>query len=168
MRHIVAYTKKNRVIGYDNDLPWPRLKGDLKRFKELTIGNTVVMGRKTYESIVYRLGKPLPKRDSIVLTRDPTYDTGDYTANVETIPDLSSLPVLGNKPLYIIGGAQIYAQTLPYVSMILATEVNEEYEGDTFYPALGEEWVEISRECHETHDYVTYVHHDRLVRGVSF
>jgi dihydrofolate reductase len=123
---IVAMTA-GRVIGRDGTLPW-HLPGDLAFFKRVTTGHPVVMGRKTCESI----GRPLPKRRNIVLTRDPSWSA----AGVEVIhspAELQSLPGLDGR-VFIIGGAEIYAAFLPELDDLLVSHVFAEHAGDTFFP----------------------------------
>lgn len=123
---IVAMTEK-RVIGKDGDLPW-RLPADLKFFKKTTLGHPIVMGRKTYDSI----GKPLPKRQNIILTRDKNWEA-DGVNIIHKPEDLFSLPIDSEK-VFIIGGAEVYQLYLPYLDELIITHVKEDYEGDTFFP----------------------------------
>jgi dihydrofolate reductase len=123
---IVAMTSE-RVIGRDGTLPW-HLPDDMKFFKRTTSGHPVVMGRKTYESI----GKPLPNRRNIVLTRDPAWSAPGVEIihrpeELEQLPDLAS-------PVFIIGGAQIYQSFLPLLDELIVTRVREAYPGDTIFP----------------------------------
>lgn len=123
---IVAMTSE-RVIGRDGALPW-HIPDDLKFFKRTTNGHPVVMGRKTYESI----GKPLPNRRNIVLTRDPAWSA----PGVETIrrpEDLDGLPGLSS-PVFIIGGARIYQTFLPLLDEMIVTLVHKAYPGDVIFP----------------------------------
>ena len=154
---VVAYSQ-NRVIGVKNQLPW-HLPNDLKHFKELTLNQQILMGRKTYESI----GRPLPHREMIVLTRQADFHS-DYA---RTIHNLSALRPL-QQDLVIIGGAEIYQLTLPQADLIYATEVKTVLEGDAFFPELDPHiWQETERESHladERHafayDFVTYARKD--------
>lgn len=138
---LVVARADNGVIGRDNALPW-RISADLKRFKALTLGKPVVMGRKTFESI----GRPLPGRHNIVLTRDP----GWTAAGVTPVRDLdAALAVAGDADdAMIVGGAEIYAQAMPRAARIELTEVHASPEGDTVMPAPGPEWAEVARERH--------------------
>src|SRR5688572_14324316 len=115
----------NRVIGQGNKIPW-HLPEDFKWFKKMTTGNIVVMGRKTFESI----GKPLPNRTTIVLSR-----SGFSYPGVQTITDLSELQ-LEERDIFICGGAQIYEQTLPLCSDLYLTLVKRTVEGDAFFPSF--------------------------------
>jgi len=129
---------KNRVIGANNALPW-HLSSDLKRFKALTMGHHIVMGRKTFESI----GRILPGRTSVVVTRNPKF-------NFEGILVAHSLSEALQKcasddEIFVIGGQAIFQAALPLASRIHATEIAHEYEGDTFFPALDHaKWREVS------------------------
>ena len=123
---IVAMTDE-RVIGKDGDLPW-HLPEDLKFFKETTSGHPIVMGRKTYESI----GRPLPKRQNIVLTRDPEWSAKGISV-IHSPEDLKSLE-LEDEHVYVIGGAEIYKLFLPLLDELVVTHVNESYSGDIFFP----------------------------------
>lgn len=136
MIKIIAAISKNRVIGNDNKLMW-KLSSDLKRFKELTSGNPVVMGRKTYESI----GKPLPNRRNIIITRDTNYEI----SGCEVVSSIEEAFLLTNNDCYIIGGGEIYKQTINIADKIYLTLVQKEFEGDTIFPELDKEWVKISR-----------------------
>jgi dihydrofolate reductase len=126
---VVAYAR-NGVIGRDGDLPW-RLPSDLKHFKELTAGGTVVMGRKTYESIPARF-RPLPGRRNIVLSRTPDL----ALAGAEVFDDLDAALRACGGDCFVIGGGATYAEALPAAGRVVATEVHADVEGDTFFPAL--------------------------------
>lgn len=136
---IVAYGK-NHEIGSGGDLPWGRsLPADLANFKRLTTGGSVIMGRKTFESIGSR---PLPNRENIVISRAPTEVKGVLTAL-----NLPSAYALARYPVFIIGGATVYEAALDDVDIIYATEVDASFdEADTFFPKLDSDWEEISRE----------------------
>lgn len=127
----IVATANNRVIGKNNQLPW-YLPDDLKYFKKVTQGHTVIMGRKCYESI----GRPLPKRINIVLTRDPYYaSTGiRITHNIEEALQLAE--DAGEEEVFIIGGGKIYKQTEIYWDKLYLTEVDLNVEGDVFFPQI--------------------------------
>ncbi len=127
---IVAMTK-NRIIGKDGDLPW-HLPDDLKFFKKQTVGHPVVMGRKTFDSI----GKALPKRENIVITRDPAWHA-DGVEIIHHPRDLKDHPLI-DQQIFIIGGAQVYEFFLPMLHDLIITHVNGDYEGDTFFPEYEE------------------------------
>lgn len=136
---IVAYAT-NRTIGKDNHLPW-RLPGDLAHFKRTTMGCPVVMGRKTWES----LGRPLPGRRNIVITRQAAYDAAgaEVAASLEQALEMTK----DTDEVFVIGGAQIYEQALAVADRIVATEVHAEVEGDAFFPALDPRtWQETARD----------------------
>lgn len=128
----IAAMSLNRVIGAGNKIPW-HLPEDFKWFKKMTTGQVIVMGRKTFESI----GKPLPNRTTIVLSRSPLNIPG-----VRTIGDLKELdslePELAGREIFICGGAQIYEQALPMCSDLYLTLVKRTVDGDTFFPAFEE------------------------------
>ncbi|MCB5177166.1 MULTISPECIES: dihydrofolate reductase [Microvirga] len=130
---IVVAVAENGVIGRDNQLLW-RLRTDLRRFRELTWGKPMIMGRKTFQS----LGKPLPGRESIVLTRDPAFSAeGVHVARSwdEAVALGSSVAqAMGAEEVAVAGGAEIYALALPHVQKIYLTEVHASPEGDTIFP----------------------------------
>ena len=124
----------NRVIGAKNKIPW-HLPEDFKWFKKMTTGHIIVMGRKTFESI----GKPLPNRTTVVLSRQP-----EPIPSVRTISDLSqldSLPETAGRDIFICGGAQVYQQALPLCSDLYLTVVKHNVEGDTFFPRFEDRFV---------------------------
>lgn len=130
----------NRVIGIDNRMPW-HLSADLKKFKQITMGAPILMGRKTFESI----GRPLPGRRNIIISRNPAYrQTG-----CETFTDLDQ--ALGScrdaEEIFVIGGAKLYQTLLPLAETIYLTEINREFAGDTFFPEFDRQvWREIDRQ----------------------
>ncbi|MFC5050456.1 dihydrofolate reductase [Rubritalea spongiae] len=127
---MVAMTS-DRVIGKENDLPW-HLPEDLQLFKKTTSGHPIVMGRKTYESI----GRPLPKRQNIVITRDREWSAEgvDVVHSPEAVRELD----LQDETVFIIGGAEIFAHFMPYIDELLVSHVYKNYEGDTFFPEFVE------------------------------
>ena len=129
MISIIVAMAKNRVIGKNGQLPW-HLPSDLRRFKHLTMGHTLLMGRRTFESI----GQPLPGRRIIVLSRDQEYQL----AGCKVVSDIESGIQLASpaEELFICGGAEIYQQALPLVERIYLTELDTEIEGDTYFPEL--------------------------------
>lgn len=146
---IVAYGR-NREIGANGDLPWGRgLSSDLAEFKKRTLGGSVIMGRKTFESIGRRA---LPDRENIVISSTPTGVSGVLTA-----VDLDSAYALARYPIFIIGGARVYSSALPGLDVIYATEVDGEFPAaDTFFPELSLEWHEVSRVRHEQDEKNAY------------
>ncbi|AEV33919.1 dihydrofolate reductase [Owenweeksia hongkongensis DSM 17368] len=147
---IIAAMAKGRVIGKDNDLIW-HLPDDLKHFKNLTKGHHVIMGRKTYQS----MGKPLPGRTNIVITRQKDFKA-DGCILVNNIEE-GIQKAEGDSQPFIIGGGEIYKQALKYAQTMELTEVNGEFDGDTFFPTFDEkQWKEVSRTHHpvdEKHKY---------------
>ena len=127
---------KNRVIGDSNTLIW-HLPEDLKRFKQLTTGNAIVMGRKTYESI----GGPLPNRRNIIITRNSDYSVD----GCEVVNSLEEAFLLTGDDCFVIGGGEIYKQALDKSDRIYLTLIDKEYDGDTQFPEIGD-WHESSRE----------------------
>jgi len=149
MISIIAAVSKNGVIGVDNTLPWD-LPVDLKRFKEITTGNVVIMGRKTYESI----GKALPNRVNIVVTRDKNF----FVSGVLSANSLDSalLKAGNNKDIFIIGGGEIYRQSMDFVDKLYITEVDMEVEGDTTFPTISDKWNVSNEEDFEGGKFLTY------------
>lgn len=138
---LIAAMAENRVIGRDGDLPW-RLPEDLKRFKRLTLGKTILMGRKTWVS----LGRPLPERQNWVLTRDAAFRP-DGASVFADLP--AALAAHGDGELTIIGGADLYRQTLPMATRLELTLVHGNVDGDARFPAFDPaEWTETFRERH--------------------
>jgi dihydrofolate reductase len=134
------------VIGRDSDLPW-HLPADLKHFKDTTMGCPIIMGRRTYDAI----GRPLPGRTSVVITRDDEW----YVPGVEIVNSIAeALDIAGIEAgadgwAWVIGGGAIYAALLPHCERLLVTHVEARVEGDTWFPYIDwDQWVEVSREQH--------------------
>ncbi len=145
---------KNWVIGGDNDLPW-YLPEDLKHFKKITTGKTVLMGRKTYDSIIKRLGKPLPNRKNVVITRQTDFIAANEVLIFHSIEE--AFDHLKNEDIYIIGGAQIFKQTLPLAEKMYITKVHQEYPGDAFFPKIDfSQWTLLEQEDHEGYSFAVY------------
>jgi dihydrofolate reductase len=146
---IVAYAR-NRTIGQDNTLPW-KLPGDLAFFKRTTMGCPIIMGRKTWQSI----GRPLPGRLNVVVTRDSTarFEGATCVQSVE-----QAIALTQNMPeVFVIGGAQLYAEMLPKVDRVIATEIEENIQGDaTFAPLDPGQWRETSRDSQPEENGLTY------------
>jgi len=141
---IIVALAKNNVIGADNKLIW-HLPADLKHFKNTTMGHTLIMGRKTYESI----GKPLPGRRTIVVSKNPDY-FGDGFEVARSLDEAIQLSKGSNK-VFIVGGAQIYTQSidLPSVDKLLVTEIDASFAGDTYFPKIDKrKWKLIERIDH--------------------
>jgi dihydrofolate reductase len=146
---IVSAVGTNGVIGKDGDLA-VRIPEDLRRFKAITMGHTLVMGRKTWDSI----GRALPGRRTIVITRQPDWSAegADVAGSVE-----QSLAMADGAEVFVVGGAEIYRQLLDRCDVLDLTEVHDELEGDTHFPAFDRTaWAEVSRERHDGYDFVRY------------
>ncbi|MBN3581758.1 dihydrofolate reductase [Algoriphagus aestuarii] len=142
---LIAAVAKNGVIGKENDLVW-RIPTDFKRFKALTSGNYILMGRKTFES----LGKPLPNRTHLVITRNPNYKVPEGHHVFESVEDaFIYCNKIAVEKLYVIGGGEIYRQTISIADELVITEVDATPEGDTYFPKIDStDWKEVSRESH--------------------
>ncbi|MBA2716535.1 MAG: dihydrofolate reductase [Propionibacteriales bacterium] len=136
---LVAAVARNGVIGRDGGLPW-HLPGEQQRFKATTMGHVLVMGRRTYESI----GRPLPGRTTVVVTRNadwaPPGGRPDDVLVAPNVADALRQAVRIDEQVYVVGGAQVYAESLPHADELLVTHVEAEPEGDTFFPPL--EWAD--------------------------
>lgn len=159
MLSIIVAVAKNNVIGKDNQLIW-HLPEDLKRFKEITSGHTIIMGRKTFES----LGRVLPNRKHIILCNDADLNIKDE--NVTIVDDINKLGEYINKEEenFIIGGATIYKLMLPKVDKLYITKINQEFDGDVYFPEINEETWKITQRVKGKKDeknpydyeYITY------------
>lgn len=138
---LIVAASSNNIIGSDGDLPW-HLPDDLRNFKRLTIGKPIIMGRKTYDSI----GRPLPDRRNIVLTRDESY-IADGCEVVTSVAEVMALVADADEAM-IIGGGEVYAAFLPMAQRIYLTRVHTNIEGDTDFPELDDEWQLMSTESH--------------------
>lgn len=151
---LIVAAAENNVIGKDGAMPW-HIPEDLKRFKTLTMGKPCVMGRKTFESILTQLGKPLPGRTSIVVSR-----SGFIYESATTCPSLESALEKAKETadeIMIIGGAQIYEQALPLAQRIYLTRIHQTPDGDALFPEIDKEaWKETARENFETHSFLTF------------
>lgn len=137
---IISALARNRTIGIDNRLPW-RLPEDLKHFKALTLGHHILMGRKTFESI----GRPLPGRTTVIITRS-NYPTPEGVKIAHSLEE--AIEVCGaDEEIFFVGGAELYAQALPFADRLYLTEIQAEFEGDAWFPDHDRsQWREISRE----------------------
>ncbi len=155
----IVATAKNNVIGKNNDIPW-YLPADLKYFKKTTINHHIIMGRNCYESI----GKPLPKRTNVILTRNPFFLVSNCYVTHSIEEALKIAKNNGEEEAFIIGGAQIYQQSMNLWDKLYLTEVDLEVEGDVFFPEVNfDEWILISEEAHQAdekneHDYIFKVY----------
>lgn len=143
MISLIAAIGKNGELGKDGKLLW-RLPHDLARFKKLTSGHAIIMGRKTFEAI----GKPLPDRRSIIVTRNLGY-SADGAETAASIKDAVARAG-SDAEIFVIGGGEIYQEALPYADRIYLTRVDGAFDADAFFPSLGPEWKTISSERHET------------------
>ncbi len=152
---LIVAMDKNRVIGKNNDLPW-RLPKEWQYVKRITMGHPIILGRKNFESI----GRALPERRNIVLTRDTgfTFKGCEIAHSIEEVFELCK----NEKEVFIFGGEQIYEMFLPYVEKMYITKIQFEFEGDTFFPEVKfDEWKEVSVEkgnTDEKNPYIYYFH----------
>lgn len=147
---LIAALGRNGVIGADGTMPW-HLPEDLRHFKATTMGHPLVMGRRTFDSI----GRPLPGRRTIVITRNPQW----HHAGVESAHSFAEALALAgpSDEVFVAGGGEIYAQALPYAHRLVLTEVDAEPEGDTHFPDWDRaDWSESVRESHDGFAFVTY------------
>ena len=150
MLTIIAAVAKNNALGKDNDLIW-HLPADLKRFKKVTLGHHIIMGRKTFES----LGKPLPNRTTIIITRNKNYLV-DNCIVVNSLTDALMAAKNDENP-YILGGAEIYKQAIKIADVLDLTIVHQEFEADVFFPEVYKTiWQESSREYFKADDKNKY------------
>ncbi len=149
---LVAAHDPNLVIGNNGGLPW-RYPEDLKHFKNVTLGNTIIMGRGVFEELNE---VPLPGRKNIVLSTSATYDNVDTYKSLE-----AALKVVEDEEVFIIGGGVLYRQTIGMADKLIITEIKKEYEGDTFFPEyrddIGSRWKEVSRDDREELAFVDYL-----------
>ncbi|WP_210610152.1 dihydrofolate reductase [Priestia flexa] len=152
MISLIVAMDNNRLIGKENDLPW-RLPADLQYFKQTTTGHTIVMGRKTFESI----GKPLPNRRNVILTGNKDYHHEGVKV-IHSVDDLMSLEEASE--LFVIGGATVYEQTMNVATRLYVTHIEEAFEGDTYFPEIDSSvWKEVSKKQgvkDEKNPYVYY------------
>jgi dihydrofolate reductase len=149
---LIVAMAENRVIGRDNQMPW-HLPEDLRYFKRITLNKPVVMGRNTFESI----GKPLPQRTNIVITRNPGYHIDGAVVVNSLEAALQQCRELEAEEAMIIGGAQIYAQALPLADRLYLTEVAAVIDGDASFPDFDRRlWLEVRRESHQATDTNPY------------
>lgn len=142
MLALIVAAAQNGVIGRDNQLPW-HLSADLKRFRALTMGHHILMGRKTFESI----GRPLPGRTNIVITRQPDF-RAEGVVVVHSLAEALALAADDDR-IFVVGGAEIYRQALPQADRIYLTIIHQDFEGDTFWFDLDRMvWRETSRVAH--------------------
>jgi dihydrofolate reductase len=146
---LVLAMAENGVIGKGGAIPW-RIADDLKRFKQLTLGKTVVMGRKTWDSLPR---KPLPERINVVVTRRSGW-AAEGAVRATSIED--ALSKAGSDNVMVIGGAEIYHAAIPFADRMELTEVHKAFDGDAVFDYDGEAWQEVAREAHATPDGLAY------------
>lgn len=160
-RSIIVATAENNCIGDKNDLPW-HIPEDLKRFKAITTGKPCIMGRKTFESIVDRIGKPLPGRPNIVVTRNPqslssflSHDNLYLASTLEGAVEKAETLLGEGNEIIIMGGAQIYEQSLALANFLYLTKVKQTVNGDAFFPEIREEeWREVHSEERDGYSFI--------------
>lgn len=159
---LVVARARNGTIGRNNTLPW-RLPEDLAHFKRTTLGAPIIMGRKTWDSI----GRPLPGRRNIVVSRNTALKLEG--AEVAGSLEAAQLLCIGAEQVFLIGGAQLYAEAMPSADRLVVTEIDADVEGDAFFPAIDRaQWIETSREIHhsEANDFdYAFVTYDRPPSG---
>ncbi len=144
----IAAISKNRVIGHNGQLPW-HIPKDLQRVRTLTLHHPIIMGRKTFESI----GRPLPKRHNIVITRQPDYSVAGILVAHSINQALDLAKTLDTQEIFIFGGGEIYAATLPLVERLYLTIVEVDLVGDTFFPDYSKFSKVLRQETHEENGY---------------
>ncbi len=157
--HLIYARARNGVIGANNALPW-HLPEDLAHFKRTTLGQPVIMGRKTWDSLPPRF-RPLPGRLNIVVTRQADWQA-EGAVRASSVQDAMQQCAEATDA-WVIGGAEIYAQAAPLASSAVVTEIAQDFEGDAFAPTLGADWHEVQRESHVAasglpFSFVTYQH----------
>ncbi|MDX1684733.1 MAG: dihydrofolate reductase [Saprospiraceae bacterium] len=156
--HAIVAAAKNGVIGKDNDIPW-YLPADLKYFKKVTTGSPIIMGRKCFLSI----GRPLPKRTNIIVTRNPFYAVSNAFVVHSLVEAFDLAAMEGANEAFVIGGGEIYTQALPFLDKIYYTEIDLEVEGDTFFPELPEDdWKLISEDPHPPDEKNPYAYNFKI------
>jgi dihydrofolate reductase len=142
---LIAALARNRCIGRQNKLPW-HLPEDMKHFRAVTQGHAVLMGRKTWDSLPPRF-RPLPGRRNVVLTRNPNWREAGAEVAAELPAALARLQ--GVARVFVLGGAEVYAQAMPLADELHLTEIDADFEGDAFFPTLAPHWVQEHREDHQ-------------------
>lgn len=154
MISIIAAVAKNNVIGKNNTLPW-YIPEDLKRFKKLTTNKVVLMGRKTFESVIAKLGVPLPNRKNVVITTNLNYAAPDGVLVFNDIK--KALEKFNNEDVFIIGGGEIYRQTIHLADTLYITHIDKKIDGDVFFPKINHNvWRKISDEKHRGFSFAIY------------
>lgn len=156
--HVIVAAAENDIIGRDGAMPW-RIPEDLKRFKAITMGHPILMGRKTWAAI----GRPLPGRENILITRQKEFSAPGATVLHSLHEALDHASARGASDVFIIGGGEIYRQALPLADVVHLTRIHAKFEGDASFPSLDPSWREVAREPREqqeptplAYDFVTY------------
>lgn len=152
---IIAAQSENGVIGRGADIPW-KVKGEQKLFRDITMGGTLIMGRKTYDTI----GRPLPGRKTIIVSRDPAL-VRDGCETAENLDAAISAASALEKPVFIAGGGEIYAQSLAFADTIHLTTIHTTVEGDIFFPRLPDDLQLVSEEHYSSNMDYTYRRYER-------
>ena len=151
---IIAAVAKNNCIGKNNKIPW-NVPEDFQYFKKMTLGKTCLMGQTTFESILGYLGKPLPGRQTVVLTSNKNYQVPEGVRIVYSLEEL--FDKLKNEDVFICGGASIYRQTINKADTLYITQIDQTPDGDTFFPEIDKAiWQEVAREDHNGFSFLTY------------
>jgi len=154
---LVAAVAANGVIGADGEMPWHHPE-DLTHFRETTLGHPVIMGRRTFESVVAAVGGPLPGRDNVVLTSRPATLPDDVAAVSSTSAARAAVRHHGAETAYVVGGGAVYRQFLPDADELVLTELDASYEGDTTFPTVEwDRWEVANRDRRDAFDIVTYL-----------
>ena len=151
---LIVAKSENNIIGNKGRIPW-YIPNDIKRFKEITTNNVVIMGRKTFESLPEEY-RPLPNRINIILSKDKSFKTNCcmvFNDLKKAIRKAGS-----DKEIFIIGGGEIYKESLKYADKVYMTEVDGEFEGDTYFPKLNKRWKEVNREEKEGYRFIDYIY----------
>lgn len=155
--HLVAAQAENHVIGRGIEIPW-RVKGEQKLFKEITMGGTLIMGRITFDSI----GRPLPGRTTIIVTTNNDYRQQDCLI-AHSLDDALTLAAAQKKEIYIVGGGEIYKQSIELADVIHLTTIHTDVEGDIFFPALEQNLYDLEEEkLYESNINYTYRRYQRI------
>ena len=147
----IAAVAATGVIGSGSDIPW-RIPEDWRRFKRLTLGHVLIMGRKTYDSI----GRPLPGRTTVVITRDERWRADGVRVAATVDEAFRTAAQLGSGPVFVAGGGEIYRAAWDRLTRLEITEVAQDVEGDVTFPPIDDGWARIAREPHDTYSFVTY------------
>lgn len=152
---VAGMSKQTRAIGNSNELLW-HVPDDLKRFKDLTTGHPIIMGRKTFESILAILGKPLPSRTNIVITRNPDYKYEGVTVVDSFAGAIEKAQAENPTEIHIGGGEEMYKMALPHTGKIFLTQYDDDKDGDAHFPIFEDEFTEVMRHGAREHNGLSY------------